>query len=39
MYKLFFDNFFMDYSLDFKISNFVEYFIVFLGSIKFFDVW
>lgn len=39
MHKLPFDNSFMDYSLDFKTSNFVEYLIVFPGSFKSLDVW
>lgn len=34
-----FDNSLMDYSVDFKTSNFVEYLIVFLGGFKSLDVW
>lgn len=34
-----FDNSLMDYSVDFKTSNSVEYLIVFLGGFKSLDVW
>lgn len=39
MHTVPFDNSLMDYSVDFKTSNFVEYLIVFLGDFKSLDVW